>query len=171
MTNYKKHSTRKLGLIMLLIGWILIILLVWVIYSEVIFAPKSMEIKTINGTTQIKLYPELDGHYRILGSINQQEINFLVDTGATTIAIPITIAKKFNLPRLGLTSVITAGGRSRAFYTNLDKLKIGNVVMSDVKALIVEDMKGDTALLGMNVINKFNIEQNKDFMILKIDTN
>lgn len=168
MTNFNKHPTQKIGFVMLVIGWILIIAIVWILYSEVIFAPRQSEVKIKNGVTEIKLYPQLDGHYRILGHINQNKVKFLIDTGATQVAIPLYLAEKLKLPKLGSTMVSTAGGRSKAYTTNIDKLEIGNVVISNIKALIIEDMDGDTSLLGMNVLRKFEIKQNKDFLILEI---
>lgn len=167
MANSNQDLPKKLGLYMLILGWILIITLVWILYSKVLFAPKSTEIYMLNGTSYIKLYPERDGHYRISASINQTKVNFLIDTGATNLAIPLNLAKKLNLTLGKETRVITASGRSKAYLTNIDKLKIENVILSNVRALIIEDMRGETALLGMNVLNQFKMEQTKDYLLLE----
>jgi len=167
LTKFNNDPSRKIGLLMLTLGWILIIVLVWILYSKVIFAPKASEIRIVDELTQIKLYPDRDGHYRILGNINQTKVNFLIDTGATNVAIPLALAKKLKLQNLGSTSVITASGKSSAYITKIDELIIGGIAIYNVNALVVYDMHGSIALLGMNVLKRFSIEQNKDYMILK----
>ena len=155
---------------MLVAGWLLGLLLIYVLYSEIIFKPKPQEVLFFNGSTEIKLFPSQDGHFRIEGIINDKnKLNFLVDTGASIISIPEKVAKQNNLPKLGKTIVLTAGGEIEAYNTVIENLQLGPINISNVKATIIPNLYSGDALLGMNILRKFKIEQNKDYFKLKID--
>ena len=51
-----------------------------------------------------------DGHYHWPGTINGHRVEFLVDTGATSTAIPLALAQALSLPLLGTVQSQTAGG-------------------------------------------------------------
>ena len=76
------------------------------------------------------------GHYVASGEINDQDVVFLLDTGATVVSVPIGIARRLELkPGAGRT-VETANGRIITYATTLDSVKIGNIELNRVAASI-----------------------------------
>jgi len=99
------------------------------------------------------------GHYVVSGTINQKGVTFLVDTGATDVAIPGQIESKLQLSRGPKIHVQTANGVSEAYITRLKALSIGNITLNDVRATIAPNMIGDEVLLGMSVLKQLDLNQ------------
>jgi len=97
------------------------------------------------------------GQFAVDGSANEQKIHFLIDTGASGISIPSSVAEQLNLSRGGAFEVRTANGTGRVFRTRLDKLSIGPFTQYNVTAHINPGMEGDTALLGMNFLRHYEL--------------
>jgi len=115
---------------------------------------------------EVMLKPNRQGHYVFTGSINGEAVEFLVDTGATQVALPATLAAQLNLPRLGDTLFNTANGVSRGYLTRLDSLQIGDIVLTDVRAGVAPNMDG-AALLGMSALKQLEFSQSGEQLILR----
>ncbi len=107
------------------------------------------------------------GHYNVTGKINGHSVEFLLDTGATHIAIPSDMAKKIGLQRLRETRVHTANGVAKAYDTRLDHASVGEIVLSDLKATITTGMEGEVVLLGMGFLKHIEFTQRGDLLILR----
>ncbi|MEE9348052.1 MAG: TIGR02281 family clan AA aspartic protease [Robiginitomaculum sp.] len=120
------------------------------------------------GVTSIQKSP--DGHFWSAGLVNKSYVKFLVDTGATTIALTGKDAKRagFDLSALDYNSeVMTANGKTMAARVQLDMVAIGGVRMENVEALIVPDGLS-TSLLGMSFLGRLRkVEVNRDAMVLR----
>ena len=99
-----------------------------------------------------------DGHFWARGTVNGASVRFLVDTGATAVALTPADAE-----RLGLTPadlhysyrVVTAGGQTRAASVKLASITVAGARLNDVDALVIE--KGlDTSLLGMSYLGRLS---------------
>jgi len=88
-------------------------------------------------TDAVVLQRNRQGHYVASGLINGQEVVFLLDTGATDVAIPEHIAKQLGLRYGRAGQVNTANGVSRTYDTMLDSLSLGGIVQQQVPAVIV----------------------------------
>jgi aspartyl protease family protein len=99
----------------------------------------------------------LGGNYFVNGSVNDIPSNFAVDTGASTVSIPIDLAKSAGLRCQSMGSVETANGTERICYTTIEKLVFGQFTLQYVSAAITPGL--DQPLLGMNVLKRFHIEQ------------
>jgi aspartyl protease family protein len=97
-----------------------------------------------------------DGHFWARGTVNGASVRFLVDTGATAVALTPADAE-----RLGLTPadlhysyrVVTAGGQARAASVKLASITVAGARLNNVDALVIE--KGlDTSLLGMSYLGR-----------------
>jgi aspartyl protease family protein len=110
---------------------------------------------------------DAQGHYFIKGSINEYPVAFLIDTGASVVAIPKTIAEKLQLTGGYPLTLSTANGEITGFLTRVDKLHFGAFTIYDVKAVIIPDNDDNTVLLGMNVLARFNMTQQNKRLILK----
>lgn len=97
-----------------------------------------------------------DGHYWAAGEVNGQTITFLVDTGATAVALTPSDAERLGLrPRELAYSyrVVTAGGQARAAAVTLPSITVAGARLEQVDALVIE--KGlETSLLGMTYLGR-----------------
>jgi aspartyl protease family protein len=119
------------------------------------------------GLAEVVLKQNRQGHYLSKGKINEQEVVFLVDTGATEVSVPAHIAAQLNLPSYGKYRVQTANGSVIVQQTNLDQLSIGNIFLYNVRANINPGMRDDEILLGMSALRKVAFEQSGKQLILR----
>ena len=111
-----------------------------------------------------------DGHFWAEGEVNGAPVRFLVDTGATVVALTPADAERlgFDLDRLNYVSgVMTAGGRTRAAAVRLDSVEVAGARLEDVDALVIE--KGlDASLLGMSYLGRLSsFQATRRSMILR----
>ncbi len=165
------HSTRKLGNTFTWLGWIAGFFLMALLFQKLLDQqnnPNQM-VKTITGDGfyEIELQRNHYGHYVLNGEINQQEVTFLIDTGATTTSIPEDISDRLGL-RKGLSmQVETANGTATAYSTRLDSLSIGLIKFNNVLASINPGFEGDEILLGMNILKNLELVQRGETMIIR----
>jgi aspartyl protease family protein len=102
----------------------------------------------------------------VQGAINDHEVIFLLDTGATQVAIPQAIAKALGL-RLGSTHHInTANGTAISYDTMLDSISVGDIELMNVPASVAPGYRSDAILLGMSFLKHIEFTQRGDTLIL-----
>jgi clan AA aspartic protease (TIGR02281 family) len=104
------------------------------------------------------------GHYFLNAEVNSHGLIFVIDTGATMVSLPRAFAATASLFCNDKAVIETANGQSKVCTTTITELKVGDFVLSNVTALIVPNL--GQPLLGMNVLQFFNIEQKNDEMRL-----
>lgn len=152
-------------------GWALGFLLLALFFSKLLDEQNNpnQSIATLQASDydEVVLLRNRQGHYVFDGEINRQKVTFLVDTGATMIAIPAELESQLGLkPGRGI-SVSTANGITRAYMTRLDQVAIGGIELREVKASIVPGMGGNQVLLGMNVLKNMELIQRGDELIIR----
>jgi aspartyl protease family protein len=99
-----------------------------------------------------------DGHFWAQGTVNGASVRFLVDTGATAVALTPADARLLGLTPADLHysyRVVTAGGQARAASVKLASITVAGARLDDVDALVIE--KGlDTSLLGMSYLGRLS---------------
>lgn len=108
------------------------------------------------------------GGYIATGSINGKPVEFLIDTGATTIAISAELADKLGL-RYGVAkSIDTANGRTTGFETTLARVELDELRLNHLRAIIMPNMgMGKRVLLGMNFLQAFELVQRDGLLIIR----
>jgi aspartyl protease family protein len=109
------------------------------------------------GGRSLSIPPDGRGHFQTDGRINGQRIGFMVDTGASMIALNETSAAQFGLrPSRGdyNATVTTANGTIKAARTRLAMVDIGGVVVRDVDAMVLPDEALSENLLGLSFLSK-----------------
>lgn len=154
---------RTTGTVMIVLGWLMLAGLIFWGFAGFLAPNRHLDSDvSVAGPTLLKRGP--DGHYRAPGRINGQSVDFLVDTGATVVAIPAAMAKRLGL-KTGLAErVHTANGEAVAYASRLDSLSLGNATATAVAAHVVPGMAGDEALLGMSFLGRFQIRLSNDEM-------
>ena len=103
-----------------------------------------------------------NGHYFLEATVNDKVLTFLVDTGATGVALPMSIARSANIHCRNKIYLQTANGVAEGCTTIIPKLVFGPFTLTDIPAVISENLS--QPLLGMNVLQKFKVEQNEGEM-------
>jgi aspartyl protease family protein len=109
------------------------------------------------GNRSIVLARDPRGHFQTEGRIDGQRIGFMVDTGASVIALNETSAARFGLrPSRGdyNATVTTANGTIRAARTRLAMVDIGGIVVRDVDAMVLPDEALSENLLGLSFLSR-----------------
>lgn len=123
-----------------------------------------------DGYVEVRLASNHQGHFVMTGLINAHPVQFMLDTGATDVAIPETVAHSLHLERGDRVEVNTANGRADAFRTTLERLQIGDIVLNNVRALVAPGLDGDQVLLGMSAIKQLEFTQRGGTLLLRQTT-
>lgn len=108
----------------------------------------------------------MDGHYYISGAVNGFPVVFMVDTGATLTVLPAKFAKNAGIRAGKVVLVDTAAGRARAGLSQGNTILAGPYKLTDAKVGIHDQLH--TPLLGMDVLNRFQITQSNGMLILRV---
>lgn len=107
-----------------------------------------------------------DGHYRAQAFINDTQVDVLVDTGATGVAISQKLADTLKLTSRTAVRTTTANGDTVAYMTQLATVKLGGVEAKDVAAVIAPGLGGDV-LLGMSFLGRMDVRLYQGKMTIK----
>ncbi|MGY3237412.1 MULTISPECIES: TIGR02281 family clan AA aspartic protease [unclassified Bradyrhizobium] len=97
------------------------------------------------------------GHFQTEGRIDGQRIGFMIDTGASVVALNETSAARFGLrPSRGdyNANVTTANGTIKAARTRIAMLDVGGLIVRDVDAMVLPDGALSENLLGLSFLSK-----------------
>jgi aspartyl protease family protein len=117
--------------------------------------------------TEYIVSSDKNGHYYIQGRINDFPVEFLVDTGATSVAIPQALADRLHITGRYPITLATANGEVTGSLARVRQLSFGQFILSDVKVVIMPGSEEEEVLLGMNVLSQFNITQQGNRLVLK----
>lgn len=111
-----------------------------------------------------------DGHYRVVGSVGGQSMAFLVDTGATSIALNETQARRLGVDfRVQGEPMIVnlAKGTAKAWRIKLPQVKVGPLEVLGVEAFVLEGEGANDALLGMSFLNRVRWHEDQGVLVLE----
>jgi aspartyl protease family protein len=116
----------------------------------------------------VSLYADSRGHFTGNLSINGSTLKYLVDTGATTVALNSGDAKfaKIDYEKGEKVPVNTANGVVTAYLVKLNTLKIGTIILNNVEAVVNEGGSPEVVLLGMSALNKMDMKRDNSIMTL-----
>jgi aspartyl protease family protein len=119
------------------------------------------------GGNSVTLKADARGHFIADGQVNGGTVRFMVDTGATVIALPAAEAKRLGLDYLkGDRGVVqTANGNAPAYRVKLDTVRLGDITMNGVDAVVLEGGL-QMPLLGMSFLNRTEMKRDGETMVL-----
>ena len=119
------------------------------------------------GSAQIVLTAGPGGHFMTAGSINGKPVQFMVDTGATLVALGQREAERIGLKyKDGARGfATTANGQVPVHRTSLDVVRVGDVQVYNVEAVVMP-METGTILLGNSFLTRFQMKRENDKMTL-----
>ena len=155
---------KRLGGRMIFAMWAALFALLALIFSSILdkqYNPNQNinTITTHDGANELVLLRNRFGHYVASGSINQHDVVFMLDTGASDVSIPEKIADKIGLTKGRSMIYQTANGKIRVFATRLDEISIGNITLKNVRATINPHFQSDDILLGMSFLKHLEFTQ------------
>lgn len=163
------RSTRRIGGVMFGLMWLILLGLGASYFSGWLDRQNNPNTnpasRGIGGVVQIELAPNRAGHYVASGTVNGASVEFMLDTGATTVAIPGPLADRIGLQRGREIITSTANGNAIGFVTTLDSVQLGAIVLRRIPAIILPGFKDGEILLGMTFLEQLDWQQ-KDGQLL-----
>jgi aspartyl protease family protein len=118
---------------------------------------EPVQMVALAGVRSLSIPPDARGHFQTDGRIEGQRIDFMVDTGASLVALNEKSAARFGLrPTPGdyKATVTTANGTIKAARTRLAMVELGGLVVRDVDAMVLPDEALSENLLGLSFLSK-----------------
>jgi len=107
------------------------------------------------------------GMFRAHGSINGQSVRFLVDTGASSVAMSATDARRlgiqYRLDGIPVTAN-TASGLAKGWRVRLNTVRLGQLLEKNVEAVVVDGDHPSQVLLGMTFLKRMRVDKDGDRM-------
>jgi aspartyl protease family protein len=122
------------------------------------------------GTQRVVLSGDAKGHFVTTAVVNGVSLQFLVDTGATSVTISADDARRANVKYSPAERVImqTANGAVPAYRVRFDTIKLGDITLNNVEGLVLEGnaLGGRFGLLGMSFLNRTDMKREGESLTL-----
>ncbi len=167
----KKDFSKNAATFMTVLAWALFAIFLAYLFHRLLEnrINPNQDISTANfaGTKKVTLLRNPYGHYVASGRINNQAVVFLLDTGASDIAIPENVAKKLRLKSGPAIQVKTANGIALAHSTYLNSVSLGDITLHNLPATILSNLTDEEVLLGMSFLKHFELLQKGKTLTIK----
>jgi aspartyl protease family protein len=170
--QHPKPAGKRLGMGMIAAAWVILLGLL-----ALFFGDRLEELRNPNqqvesavltgGVREVTLRRNRAGHYVATGLINGQPVEFLLDTGATTVSIPENVAHRLGLSRGPPMLASTANGVITTYATRLGRVALGDIEVDNVGANINPGMGGGAVLLGMSFLKNLEFTQRGNTLTLR----
>ncbi|MES9945977.1 MAG: TIGR02281 family clan AA aspartic protease [Candidatus Thiodiazotropha sp.] len=117
-----------------------------------------------------KVWRNQAGAYTTVGTINGRTVNFMVDTGATAVAMHANQAKRLGISyKLDGKRIIvnTASGTANAYDVTLDRVQVGEITLTNVRGFVIDTNGPARVLLGMSFLNRVKMEDQGAVLLLE----
>ncbi|MEM9101158.1 MAG: TIGR02281 family clan AA aspartic protease [Pseudomonadota bacterium] len=164
-------QTKTLGKRFFFVAWIFVFFILYLFFDQKLnnrYNPNQNP-QSLRSDSSIEVILERNVYnaYVVTGSINNEPVNFTVDTGATLVAVPSHMADRLGLQQGASFQTITANGTAIAYQTQIDKLQFGDIVLYDVQASISPGIRDPIVLLGMSALKKLEFTQRGDTLTIR----
>lgn len=151
----------KLATVWLLLGCVLFLGFSW-------WQAEQRKSRVRVGDGVIEIRRAADGHYHWPGQVQGRAVDFLVDTGATSTALPQALADELGLQSLGRVSSSTAGGVVQGYLALADIELDGGVRATALRVTVLPGLA--RPLLGMDVLSRMRFTQQAGTLRLEPNT-
>ena len=166
MSEYDGNPDSRLGRRMLWVAALGLLGGLYLLFSSLEKNAVTTTTTSSNGAIMVVLEQDRNGHYEAEGQINGRPVTFLVDTGATDVALPESTARALGLDFGPRVKVMTAAGPANAWVTRLNEVTVGGLRRDNVRASIT-DGEFNGILLGMSFLKHYNLQQKDGRLIIQ----
>lgn len=160
----REKGSVHLGKFMAFVAWIFFFLFFIYFFNKWLsqdFNP-NQHVHTKNtpqGGAEITLTRNRFNQYIVTGLINQTQVTFLLDTGATDVVVPGHLAQELGLTKGFAQRAKTANGVIEVYNTRIDTVEIGEIQLKNISGSINPSMGDKEVLLGMSALKHFQMIQ------------
>jgi len=162
---------RRAGRVMLVLAWGVGLYLAtrfFAAWEEDRLNPNRQPVSQLHGEQiEVQLAGNVQGHFVASGKINGETVTFLLDTGATDVAVPAELAERLGLSRGAPVMLHTANGQTTGYRTVLNSLSLGDIVLRDVRAIVAPGFRSEQVLLGMSALKQLEFTQRAGTLVLR----
>jgi len=171
MKDSSEDDTKAMGKVMMALAWAVILGLLMMFFyhwEQNAYNPNTQpESSTTDTLNRVILERNKYHHYITQGKINDDNVIFLLDTGASDVVIPEALAATLKLKKGARHYANTANGTIDIYRTQIQQLSIGNITLYNVNASINPHMNGMEVLLGMSALKNIEFTQRGNQLTLK----
>ena len=120
---------------------------------------------------KVRIWPTPDNMYVVLGSINGYPVDFIVDTGATLVSMSGREAKRLGIDYRVVGTPArssTASGVVKIYLVNLNKIKVGDIELRNVRGAVHHGDFPAATLLGMSFLSRLTMRQDGQVLELEL---
>lgn len=147
-----------LGAAVTLAGFVAIALDLWPDIAAR-FGPRVVSRVADGGIPELFVRQDGRGQYVVPGTVNGVDVEFLLDTGATGVALPHALAQRLGLVSGPPVEIVTASDVVPGYLVTLDEVSVGPLSLHRVRGSVSERTIGDQVLLGMSFLRHFELSQ------------
>ena len=123
------------------------------------FGPQVVTRVGADGAPELVVRRDRNGHYVAPGTVNGLKVQFLLDTGATDVALPHGLAQRLGLERGVPIKIKTASDVVPGYLVTLDEVSVGPLTLRRVRGSVSEHAIHEEVLLGMSFLRHFQLSQ------------
>jgi aspartyl protease family protein len=162
----------RIGKGMVFAAWVLFLLLAAWMFQGLLERqfnpnPEPNAGVAVSGRSEVTLQRNRSGHYVATGEMNGERVNFLLDTGATDVALSTRLASQLALPRGAPVSLSTANGVVQGYRTTIDTVSVGNIRLNNVRGVVSPGIDDAIVLLGMSFLQHLELVQRDGTLLLR----
>jgi aspartyl protease family protein len=163
--------SRPLGRGMIIAAWVLLLVLLTLFFNDRLEKQRNPNMQvtgsmTEQGVPSVRLQRNRFGHYVASGFINDRPVEFMLDTGASDVSIPLTVAEELGLQKGRAVTYQTANGPIVAWQTVVDEIRLGALRVGPVRASINPNDTTPAILLGMSFLKHLDFSQQGNTLTL-----
>jgi aspartyl protease family protein len=165
------REQKRMGTAMQALAWLVLLALGVAFFSDFLedqYNPNQSHASySEGGAREVVLQRNKFGHYVTAGQINGKPVTFMLDTGATGVAIPEDLSDSLGLQPGPAFPTQTANGVGVGYAVTLDSVSVGAIELHDVSASITPGLQTHEILLGMSFLKHIEFTQRDDTLILR----
>ena len=166
------EEAHRFGRWMIWAAWFLLLAMLTLFFNDILEKQQNPNqnvagLITEEGVREVVLTRNRNGHYLSSGFINGHAVVFLLDTGASDVAIPLDVARRIGLEGSQPIRYQTANGTVTGFRTLLDRISLGNIELVNIRGGINPSMQDQYILLGMSFLKHLEFTQRGNQLILR----
>lgn len=147
-----------------LVGWLVLMGALYLAFERFLAPPQAV----VTASGELRIPRARDGHFYIAGTVNGQPVEFLVDTGASTVVVSEELARKAGLSGGTPTVFQTANGAIQGRTVPGVAVTAGPLSVSSVRVGVgLVGGKSGQGLLGQNFLARFNVSITQNEMVLR----